>query len=353
MNFSVQLNSSSRCSPVLKELTQNRTTHDKNLWVSSCMFWSLLPSESLTNVLVVVFLMFCILSLIVNSCTLLGFGKSDDLSWEPRFTMLKSLIFSDLLFTFTQGPTVLHCLIARRTLVFGSWCLVQYFLGTTCISCALLTITIMALERYVYVCHAIQYLNILTVQRLQLALGLIWLLSVIVPSCNVALLLYLGHGTFGTATSGLLCEPDTVERHMGYPRLAMACRKLTGGVIVLLCILSYTFSYARMYQEAQNAAEPFQHVNAHAQRTVLFYCGMLIVQLGPYLIKIIYDTLWDLNGNKELPSHSQGVFHILLMVMLFVPPCINPVIYGIRNWEVRRVMPLLYWYRNLRQMILA
>ncbi|KPP56696.1 olfactory receptor-like protein OLF4-like [Scleropages formosus] len=366
MDFSVRLNSSGWCSLFVTELNENGTELDKNLHVSRCMFWSMFSSEAVVCILGVIFLALCLLSSIVNGCTLLGLGRSHDLSWEPRFAILKSLIISDMLFTLTQGLTVLHCLLHRRTLAFGTWCLAQYFVGTICIFCALLTITMMAVERYLYVCHAIHYLNIVTVRRRQLAVGVVWLLSVSIASTNMLLLLCLGHSKFGTATAGLLCEPDTIERHMGFPRAAAVFRKTTGVGLTLLCILIYSFSYRRMYQEARNAVEPFHHANTRAHRTVLFYGSMFILQLVPCLAKIVSDAFWEFKGTEAmmaplpspspfspyevLPSHSLGALHISLLVLLFVPPCINPLIYGIRNLEVRQSLLRLCRYRHLRQL---
>ncbi|XP_036388710.1 olfactory receptor 2AG2 [Megalops cyprinoides] len=328
----------------------------------------MLPSDTEVHALVCVFLLLSFLSAAVNGCTLFGLGRSEDLSWEPRFALLKSLILSDLLLTLTQAPTVLHCLLHRRTLTFDSWCLAQYFIGTVCIFCALLTITFMALERYLYVCHGIHYLRIITAVRLRLIMGLTWLLSTAIAVGNM-ILLHTGRGTFGKATAGLLCEPDTVERYMGFPRAAAVFRKLAGMLVTLACVLSYSFSYVRMYQEAQNAVEPFHCVNSRARHTVLFYCSMFILQLFPCWLKIISDTLWELGDAasvattaqlesasllipyQALPSHIAGALHITLLALMLVPPCINPLIYGIRNREVRQALPRLCQPQRRRQTI--
>ncbi|KAL4655410.1 olfactory receptor-like protein OLF4-like [Arapaima gigas] len=162
MDMFVHLNSSSWCSLFLTDRNHNGMEIDRNLRISHCMFWTMLPSEAVVHILGVTFLTLCLLASTVNGCLLFGLGHSDDLSWELCFAMLKSLIISNLLFTLTQGPTVLHCLLQRHTLLFATWCLAQYFVGTICIFYTLLTITLMALERYLYVYHAIHYLNIVT-----------------------------------------------------------------------------------------------------------------------------------------------------------------------------------------------
>ncbi|XP_051961302.1 olfactory receptor 1D5-like [Xyrauchen texanus] len=322
----------------------------------SCLFRSILPSDTAVQVLICVFLVMTIISLVVNGCTLFSLGRSEDLSWEPRFALLKNLIVSDILLIITQGPTVIHCLLQKTTLPYGAWCLTQFFINTISVFCTVLTITCMALERYLYVCQANYYLRIQSTKHLNLIIGLTWVIPVCLSTVIIALL-SLGHNDLllGKPTTGLLCEPETLEAHMGFPRAPAVFRKVVGLVLMLFCIFSYSFYYLRMYLEERNVVQPFQQVNRTARRTVVFYCCMLLLQLLPIFLKIVSDVLWELEGSMAMihlvdfpPGWtSAGALHIMLVVMLQVPPCINPLIYGLCNREVREVLPrLLFWRRG-------
>ncbi|XP_072553543.1 olfactory receptor 1G1 [Salminus brasiliensis] len=349
------LNRNETCPSLLETINTTSFASLPGLEHGHCLFTSILPSETAVHLLVLIFVALIVFSLLVNVCALLGLGRSEDLSWEPRFTLLKNLILSDLLLILSQGPTIITCLLMRRTLPYGIWCLIQYFLNTMCIFCTILTITCMALERYLYVCQAIYYLHILTSKRLHLIIGLTWLLSLTISTINV-LLMSAGHeaALVGQSTTGLLCEPDTLEVHLGFPRAVAIFRKVSGFTLTMLCILSYSFSYFRIYQEARNAVQPFQQVNRRARNTVLFYCSMFLLQLLPVLLKIVTDALWELEGTETMASMLMdspgwtpaGTLHIMLLVLLQVPPCINPLIYGLRNQEVRQSLPRLIWWRK-------
>lgn len=294
-----------------------------------------------------------IISLLVNACTLLSLGSSENLSWEPRFALLKNLIVSDVLLIVTQGPTVAYCLLQKTTLPYGAWCLTQFFINTICVFCTVLTITCMALERYLYVFQAIYYLSILTTKRLHLIVGLTWFISGCL-SAVIMVLLTLGHkpSLLGKPTMGLLCEPDTIETHLGIPRAPAVFRKVVGLLLTTFCVFSYFFSYLRMYQDARNAVQPIQQVNRRARRTVVFYCSMFLLQLLPIFLKIVSDALWELEGTMAMIRSlnfppgwtSAGTLTILLAVLLQVPPCINPLIYGLRNRELREALPRLLWW---------
>lgn len=323
---------------------------------ASCNFFSIMPYERTAPALICIFVLLTLFSFLINGLTLFGLGRSEDLSWEPRLALLKNLILSDVMQSSNFGPAVIYSLFQRRTMAFSSWCLAQYFVGSLTIFSSLVTITCMALERYLYVCHAIHYLVILTPVRLRLVLFFIWVYSIAVSVGNVVLLNTGRRQKHEHVTRGLLCEPDTVEQFMGFPRAAAVFRKLMGSFTLLLCLLAYAFSYIRMYRDARNAVIPFNAVNTTARKTVLFYCGMLFVQLLPLLLKVISDALWEVEGTGAMmmlqqpqrasptASFTAAAMHMSLLVMLAVPPCINPLVYGLRNVEIRHtLLGLLRW----------
>lgn len=319
---------------------------------ADCLFLTIVPSGHAVPVLIWIFVLLTVFSFLVNGLTLFGIGQSEDLSWEPRVAFFKNLIWSDLVQTVTFAPAVIHSLVQRRTMAFSTWCYAQYFVGTASIFSSLVTITCMALERYLYVCHAIHYLVIITQVRLRLTLSLIWIYAISISTVNMVLL-HMGRGQKNEpATGGLLCEPDIVEQHMGFPRASAIFRKLMGSFTLLLCLLIYAFAYLRMYRDARKAMIPFNLVNTTARKTVLFYCGMLLLQLLPLLLKVTSDALWEVEGTVALmalssqaarreeppPSATAAVLHMSLLVMLLVPPCINPLVYGLRNVETRQAL---------------
>lgn len=332
---------------------------------AECVFLAMLPHEPTVTTLTCTLVTLTLFSFMINGLMLLGLGRSDDLSWEPRVALLKNLVVSDLMQTLTFGPTVIYSLVQRRTMTFSIWCKAQYYFGTVSIFSSLVTITCMALERYLYICHALSYLVILTRQRLRLLLSLIWVYSLSIATANLVLLLSVQGKGSEPFTKGLLCEPDTVEQHVGFPRTSAVFRKVAGSFTLLLCLLVYAFSYVRMYRAARNAVVPFNAANTTARRTVAFYCGMVFVQLLPLLLKVATDVLWEVEGTAAFASPSPrdargpaaatgaesgkaAVLHVSLLVLLTVPPCVNPLVYGLRNAEMRRALTdlLRRWTRR-------
>uniref|UniRef100_A0A3P8TMM5 G-protein coupled receptors family 1 profile domain-containing protein n=1 Tax=Amphiprion percula TaxID=161767 RepID=A0A3P8TMM5_AMPPE len=306
----------------LTDCSSGENLTEPPLDMAGCLFLSILPYGQAVPALVCGFVLFTLFSFLANLLTLLAVWWSEELSWQPRFSLVKNLILSDLMQITTFGPAVIHSLVQRRTMPFRTWCYVQYFTGSTSIFTSLLTITCMALERYLFVCRAIHYLVILTEACLRRVLTLIWIFSIAIGVVTIALLHTGGAQSSGSVTMGLLCEPDMMEQHMGFPRSSAIFRKVVGTVTLLLCLMVFFFSYCRMYQDARNAVIPFNADNNKARKTVLLDCGMFLMQLLPLLL-------------KPAPTATAAVLHVSLLMMLMVPPCINPMQYGLRNAEVQ------------------
>lgn len=316
------------------------------------IFHSIISYGPKVPALICVFVFMTLFSLFANLFTVYNIERSDDLSCLPRFVLCKSLIFSDLLQTVTFAPAVIYSLFRHQTMAYSPWCHFQYVVGGTSIFSSLTTITCMALERYLFVCFALQYTVMITRERMRKVLILIWVYSISISFICLGLMLYKGRKeTNAQVTMGLLCEPDVMEQHLGSPRAPAIFRKVIGSLTLLLCLLSHIFSYFRMYRNASNAVVPFNESNAAARRTVLFYCGMLFLQLLPLLLKVVSDALWEFRGTgvielseecKPTPSATGAGFHVCLLIMLFVPPCINPVVYGLRSVELRKALANMF-----------
>lgn len=326
---------------------------NRSLAVRRCLF-SLLPYTDAVPALILVLCALTAVSLSVNALTLVSLRRADDQSWERRFILFRNLVINDLLQTLLFAPSVIHALTQRRTVAFNAWCHVQYFAGAAMVFNSLLTVTLMAVERYVFVCHAIHYLVLLTRARLWLALGLTWLFSLSVGTASLLLLLLQRQQQWADeASSGLLCEPDMMEERVGFPRALALYRKVLGPLVLGACLLVYAFSYLRMYQDAAKAMVPIRAVNTAARKTVLFYLGMLLVQLLPVFVKLVSDAVWEVvPQGREVGVAQQvptaAVLHLILVVATLVPPCVNPLVFGMRNAEMRRALlsPLRRWSRR-------
>lgn len=305
--------------------------------VTACLFWSIVYNEVLRNVSILVILLLFVFSLAVNVYLLLGLEHSETLSWNPRYMLLKNLIISDLLLTLNIGLPALYCLLYCETLDFSYRCVAQYFMGALSIIISLFTVTLMALERFVYICHGIHYLGIMTNMRMSCYMILIWLLAVTGAGASTVLVL-MGGAKFGRIIAGFVCEPEVVQAQLEQPEYFETFNKIFILSVLFLCLLIFLFSYGRMYQEARQMQQPFQQDNARARCTISFYFAIFLLQVFPSTIKLI--TMFG----KDVDSQ------IYMLMLILVPPCVNPLAYGIRNKEVRQALGHLCVWKKFKEL---
>ncbi|XP_066519023.1 olfactory receptor 2AG1-like [Hoplias malabaricus] len=293
--------------------------------VASCQFWSIVHNEVVLHISEVLILIFFLFSLVVNTVLLVGLQHSEALSWQPRYILLKNLMLSDLLQSLIMAPTVLYCLFYRQTLSFGGWCLVQYFTAIVAIASSLLTLFFMVLERYVYICHSIHYLAVMTRVRVHICLSFIWLIAVALAT-TFLIVVMSGKPRLGMTLPGLLCEPAVIQLGMEFPTHFEMMKKVIMLIMLFLALVLFSFSYCCMYCEAQQAVQPFQQDNVRAQRTVAFYLAIFFVQMTPSAFMFV--TMF----------HNEEDYHLLIVVLFLIPPCVNPLAYGFRNEEVRKAI---------------
>lgn len=315
-------------------------THISVQWsseVTSCLFWSIVYNEVLLNISILIILLLFSFSLVVNVYLLLGLEHAEALSWNPRYMLLKNLIVSDLLLTLTICTPTLYCLLYRVTLSFSFRCIAQYFTVSVSLINSLLTVASMALERFVYTCHGIHYLGIMTNVRMYSFMILLWLLALTGAGMSTVLVL-MGGANFGGIIAGFVCEPEVVQAQLEQSKYFETFNKIFVGAVVFLCLLVFLFSYGRMYQEARKMQQPFQQDNARARCTIFFYFAIFLLQLFPSTIKLITMCGKDVDNQ------------IYMLMLVLVPPCINPLAYAMRNKEVRQALGSLCGWRKLKEL---
>ncbi|TSL04191.1 Olfactory receptor 2AG1 [Bagarius yarrelli] len=304
---------------------------------TTCLFWSIVQNEDLRKISITAIMPLFTFSLVFNLCLFLGIKKSEDLSWNPRYMLLKNLTVSDLLLTLSVGFPALYCLLRRETLHFSMRCVVQYFMMMVANFNSLLTSAFMALERYIYTCHGIQYLVIMTDMRLYSCIILIWLFAVAGAGTSTVLLL-MGGARFGHIIPGFVCEPEVVQAQLEQSEHFETFNKIYIASVLLFCLLMFTFCYGRMYLEARQMQQRYQQDNARTRSTIFFYFVIFLLQLLPSIIKLISMCV----KNVDNP--------LFMVILVLIPPCVNPVAYGIRNIEVREALGCLSLSKKIKKL---
>ncbi|XP_006775437.1 PREDICTED: olfactory receptor 2W3 [Myotis davidii] len=276
----------------------------------------------LEKILFVVILIAYLLTIVGNT-TIILVSRLDSHLHTPMYFFLTHLSFLDLSFTTSSIPQLLYNLSGHDKTISYIGCAIQLFLflGLGGVECLLLAV--MAYDRFVAVCNPLHYMVIM---KPRLCMGLVSLAW----GCGVANSLAMSPVTLHLPRCGhrsvdhFLCEMPALIR--------MACVNtavIEGTVFILavgivlsplvFILVSYGYIVRAVLQirSASGRKKAFNTCGSHLTVVSLFYGNIIYMYMQP--------------GHNS--SQNQGKF--LTLLYNIVTPLLNPLIYTLRNREVK------------------
>uniref|UniRef100_A0A8C3YEZ1 Olfactory receptor n=1 Tax=Catagonus wagneri TaxID=51154 RepID=A0A8C3YEZ1_9CETA len=242
----------------------------------------------------------------------------------PMYFFLSNLSFLEICYTSVVVPLMLSNIWGTRKPVPLAGCGAQMFFFVTLGSTDCFLLVVMAYDRYVAICHPLHYTFIMTqklcIQMVTGALGLALFLSLQLTSL-IFTLPFCGHLR---EINHFLCDVP--------PVLRLACADIhvhqavlyVVGVLVLtvpflLICVSYMFitSAILRIRSAEGRRRAFSTCSSHLTVVLLQYGCCSLVYLRPR------------------SSTSEDEDRQIALVYTFVTPLLNPLIYTLRNKDVK------------------
>ncbi|XP_072494207.1 olfactory receptor 13F1-like [Notamacropus eugenii] len=272
----------------------------------------------------IILFILCLLMYLVTllgNCILITITIQDLHLHTPMYFFLSNLSFMDICYTTSSiTPMVVKFIVKRNTVPFTACALQMCFslaMGAT--ECLLLAM--MAYDQYVAICHPLRYPIIMNKRVcLQMAAGS-WiagcLTSLLETSCALQLPLC------GSSINHFTCEILALLKLACMSSLAMDMIMLVASVLflpipMLLICISYSFILFTILRinSADGRSKAFSTCSAHL--TVILYYG---TALSMYL--------------KPSSVDSQETDKFITLFYGVVTPMLNPIIYSLRNTEVK------------------
>ncbi|XP_047630621.1 olfactory receptor 10T2-like [Phacochoerus africanus] len=241
----------------------------------------------------------------------------------PMYCFLALLSLSETCYTLVTIPNMLAHLLMENQAISIPGCRAQmfFFLGLGCSHCFLLTL--MGYDRYVAICHPLRY-SVIMRPTFCLCLGIL----VFCSGFSVALI------ETSLIFSSPFCHSDRVEHFFCdiAPVLKLSCAESASKALAifflsilvvlvsfLLILLSYAFIVATIVRipSAAGRHKAFSTCAAHLTVVIVHFGCASIIYLRP-----------ESRGNPD-QDRLVAVFYTV------VTPLLNPVVYTLRNKEVR------------------
>lgn len=241
----------------------------------------------------------------------------------PMYFFLRHLSITDLGYSTVIGPKMMVNFVVHKNTISYNWCATQLAFFEVFIITELFILSAMAYDRYVAICKPLLYMVIMAEK---VCWGLV--LTPYLYSTFVSLFLTI------TLFTSSFCGSNIISYFYcdAVPLLAMLCsdtRELELIILIfsgcnllsslLIILVSYVFILMAILRmnSAQGRYKAFSTCSSHLTVVVVFYGTLLFIYLQPK------------------STHTFAIDKIASVFYTLVIPMLNPLIYSLRNKEVK------------------
>ncbi|XP_047373845.1 olfactory receptor 4P4-like [Sciurus carolinensis] len=304
--------------------------HQKN--VTEFVFMGLWTNKEIELLFFVLFLL-CYLAVLVGNVLVLLTITCSPLIEQPMYYFLGHLSFMDLCYTSTVVPRLIRDLAAARKTISYNSCMTQLFTAHLLAGVEIFILVSMALDRYVAIVKPLHYMAIMNRRKCNLLVVVAWGVGF---WHSIALLLMVLRLPF--------CGPNQIDHYICdvKPLLKLVCKDIhvvsilviaNSGMVVVVIFLVLVPSYLLILYHLRTRSSA-------GWRKALSTCSFHVTVVVLFFVPCIYTYV--------LPADSENKDKEISVFYTVVAPMLNPLIYTLRNMEMKIAMQKV-WARMSHQ----
>ncbi|XP_070813329.1 olfactory receptor 5AP2-like [Pituophis catenifer annectens] len=240
----------------------------------------------------------------------------------PMYFFLTSLSFLDVCYSSCVTPKFLSNLLKENKIISYGGCLTQLYFYSLMATTECYLLAVMAYDRYVAICSPLLYLIIMSQRKC---------LQLITISCIAGIINAFIHTMAASRLS--FCGPNIIKSFYceGPPLFALSCSDISLNYLLvfvfvgfnlltsLTVLTSYTYILVTILKlhSAASCRKAFSTCTSHLMVITIFYGCLSFMYMRPS------------SGQNYHLGQVASVFYVV------VTPMLNPLIYSMRNQEVR------------------
>ena len=290
--------------------------------VTEFVLLGLTQNPHVQKILFIVFLFIFLFTVLANLLIVITIALSPTLS-APMYFLLTYLAFLDASFTSVTTPKLIVDLLHQRGIISWRGCLTQVFLEHFLAASEVIVLTVMAYDRYVAICKPLHYMTIMRQGLCRLLVVVAWIGGILHATVQI---LFTGDLTF--------CGPNVIDHFMcdffslleiscsDTYRLGMVVAANSGGMAMLIFLL-LLISYVVILSSLKSHS-------SEGRRKALSTCGshftVVMLFFGPCIF------------TYTRPVATYPADKLVTVFYGILTPLLNPIIYTVRNTEVKNAM---------------
>ncbi|XP_034351712.1 olfactory receptor 4C16-like [Arvicanthis niloticus] len=297
-----------------------------NINVTEIILLGLTQDPSRKNIVFAIFLFFYMGTLLGNLLIIVTIKTSQALG-SPMYFFLFYLSLSDTCFSTTVAPrTILDSLLKKASISFTE-CIIQVFTFHFFGCLEIFILILMAVDRYVAICKPLHYMTIMSRRVCGLLVAIAWVGSCVHSLVQIFLALSIS-----------FCGPNVIDHYFCdlQPLLKLACSDTyminlllvsNSGAICTVSFLVLMVSYVIILHSLRNHSAEGRR---KALSTCISHIIVVILFFGPCIF--IYTR----------PATTFPMDKMISIFYSIGTPLLNPLIYTLRNAEVKNAMKKLW-----------
>ncbi|XP_010985209.3 olfactory receptor 4P4-like [Camelus dromedarius] len=299
--------------------------------VSEFILLGLSSDQNVQTFCFVLFLL-CYVALLVGNLLILISIRCSPLFHQPMYYFLSHLSSMDVCYTSSVTPKLIaYLLVGRKTISYGN-CMLQVFCMHFFGIIEVLILTVMAFDRCVAICRPLHYMIIMNRMRCNLLASAAWAGGAVHSFPLFSMVIQLP-----------FCGANEIDHYFCdiFPLLKIACTDTSiPGVIMLVSSgMVALVTFAVLFCSYVIILFTLRNHSAEGRRKALSTCGSHVTVIILFFAPSIFAYL--------RPPTTFPEDKVLALFYTIIAPMFNPLIYTLRNSEMKNAMRKVWFQTSL------